>query len=211
MKGPILSWVHLFQWRWLFHIFSQDWSVNLGRPLNHWRGTLPLIASLRRACSLVTFIIYSLLNFLGLASVPNTLPGNDEIATASCKQYNTRCYLDDRIYNIPYGHLCNILTIVYRLLSTHRGEAFSRKAASIDKKHSKRTWAPRKYTLKNSSEAWGTLGGPWKGLPKNSLAMKSRSQVFDTRFDNARWRMDLFRPLFHKYFIVAIVSNRSTL
>ena len=33
------------------------------------------------------------------------------------------------------------------------------------------TCAPRKYILKNSSPTWGTLGGPMKGLPRNSAAI----------------------------------------
>lgn len=91
LYGPILSCVHLFQCRCAFHIFSQDWCVNLGRPLNHCRGTFPLAASLLLACSFVTLITYSLLNFLGRASVPNTRPGKDEMAIANYTQPYTTC------------------------------------------------------------------------------------------------------------------------
>ena len=36
--------------------------------------------------------MYSLLNFLGLASVPNILPGNEEIATASYTYHDNNTY-----------------------------------------------------------------------------------------------------------------------
>lgn len=64
--------------------------MSLGLPLNHCRGTLPLSASLRRACSFVTSTMYCLLNFLGRASVPRIRPGKDDMATASCKYAQAR-------------------------------------------------------------------------------------------------------------------------
>lgn len=64
--------------------------MSLGLPLNHCRGTLPLSASLRLACSFVTSIMYCLLNFLGRASVPRIRPGKEAIATASCSGWSRR-------------------------------------------------------------------------------------------------------------------------
>lgn len=50
---------HLFQCRWSSHIFSQEWSVRRGRPLNQAVGTCPRSACRRLAASSVHDRMYS--------------------------------------------------------------------------------------------------------------------------------------------------------
>jgi hypothetical protein len=69
-------------------------------------------------------------------------------------------------------------TLPTNALSTGANRDASRATISCSPKAGvfyQRTCAPRKYTLKNSSDACGTEGGPWKGLPRNSLAMVLRA------------------------------------